>query len=320
MNFKNLPPHLTQSHEWGIFKTKMRTPAIQVKGVQFTIHKLPFFPFNVAYCPKCSPEKINWDNIKDSALSNNCAFVRFDVPNIPVSSNNYWKEWQRKFEKHCQKAPRDTFAKATIFIDLTKKDEEILAEMHPKTRYNIRLATRKGVKVETRYDSEAFKIFLQLQRETADRQGFFIHPDNYYKTLWKTFATKKMAHLLIASYDKKPAAAWCLLNFKGVLYYPYGGSSLKYKNTMASNLIGWEAIQLGKRLGCQLLDMWGITLNENENDPWYGFTRFKRGYGGQIIKFMDSYDLVIVDWVYHLFNLSYKIFWRFLRLKKMLLG
>jgi len=318
INLQSLPTHLTQSPEWGIFKTKMGTSAIQVDGIQFTLHKLPFLPFNIAYCPKSNPAKINWDKIKDSARRNHCIFIRFDVPNIPILSNNFWRKWQEEFAEHCQKAPRDTFAKATILIDLTKTNEKLLAEMHPKTRYNIRLAIKKGVKIEEKHDTGTLEIFLRLQQETASRQKFYIHSDNYYKTLWKILAPKGMAHFLIASYDGEPIVIWFLINFKSVLYYPYGGSSLKYKNMMASNLVGWEAIQLGKRFGCNLFDMWGITTNEDQNDPWYGFTRFKQGFGGQIIKFIDSYDLVINPLVYRLFNLSYKISWRFLRLKKLL--
>ncbi|MCG2686296.1 peptidoglycan bridge formation glycyltransferase FemA/FemB family protein, partial [Candidatus Parcubacteria bacterium] len=96
-------------------------------------------------------------------------------------------------------------------------------------------------------------------------------------------------------------------------------SSNQLKNYMASNLMMWEAIKLGKKLNCQLLDMWGAAPPDTDQaDPWHGFTDFKLKYGGQRVEFLDSRDLIINRPIYHLFNLADKIRWTLLNLKRKL--
>ena len=205
------------------------------------------------------------------------------------------------------------FATQTILLDLTKSEEELLAEMKQKTRYNVRLAEKKGVVVEERDDPEALDIFLKLQKETAKRQGFFVHPDSYYSTVWEVLRPKSMAHLLVAKVENTPVVAWLLLKYQDTFYYPYGGSSTEFKEYMASNLMMWEAIKLGKKLGCKVFDLWGAT--DDESDPWYGFTRFKLGYGGELVSFPGAYDLILNSLLYYPFILVDKLRWWFLKLR-----
>jgi len=110
-----------------------------------------------------------------------------------------------------------------------------------------------------------------------------------------------MARLLIATYNNKPLTAWMLLNFKDTLYYPYGGSSKLHPEVMANNLIAWEAIKLGKKLDCKNFDMWGaLDPNASTKNPWFGFHRFKMGYGGKLVEYIGTYDLVF-NWPIYLF-------------------
>ncbi len=292
--------HIVQSPEWGEVKTKIGTPAVLVGEIQFTLHKVPFLPFNVGYCPKVETEKIDWEQLKTVAKEHRCIFVKFE-PNQPFN--------------HLTIQPlrpsKPIFATQTILLDLTKSEEEFLADMKQKTRYNVRLAQKKGVVVEERDDPEALEIFLKLQKETAQRQGFFVHPDSYYRTVWEVLRPKDMAHLLVAKVENTPVVAWLLLKYGETFYYPYGGSSTEFKNYMPSNLMMWEAIKLGKRLGCKVFDLWGAT--DDESDPWYGFTRFKLGYGGELTTFPSAYDLVLNPLLYYPFILADKLRWWFLR-------
>ena len=304
--------HICQSPEWGEVKTKIGTPAVRVGDVQFTLHKVPFLPFNVGYCPKVDAEKIDWEELKEAGRKHRCIFVKIE-PNQPVGT-------QLLSTQRLGKA-KPIFATQTILLDLTKSEEELLAGMKQKTRYNVRLAQKKGVVVEDppkagRSDEEALEIFLKLQKETAKRQGFFVHPDKYYRTVWEVLHPKGMAHILIALVEQKtmnneqlttPLVAWMLLKYGETFYYPYGGSSEKFKNYMASNLMMWEAIKLGKRLGCKTFDLWGAT--DDESDPWYGFTRFKLGYGGQLVSSPGAYDLVLNSLLYWPFIWADKLRW-----------
>ena len=99
-----------------------------------------------------------------------------------------------------------------------------------------------------------------------------------------------------------------LLNFGDTLYYPYGGSSKSHPEVMANNLVAWEAIKLGKKLGLKNFDMWGaLGPNASPKDPWYGFHRFKNGYGGKLVEYIGTYDLVF-DWpIYIMFTIIDKL-------------
>lgn len=300
--------HICQSPEWGEVKTKIGTPAVKVGGVQFTLHKTPFLPFNVGYCPKVDVEKIDWEELKAVGKERNCIFIKIEpFESIKVLKCQGVKDRELRPSK-------PIFATQTILLDLTKSEEELLGGMKQKTRYNVRLAEKKGVVVEERDDPEALEIFLKLQKETAKRQGFFVHPDSYYQSVWEVLHPKDMAHLLIAKVENTPVVAWMLLKHQETLYYPYGGSSTEFKKYMASNLMMWEAIKLGKRLGCKTFDLWGAT--DDKSDPWYGFTRFKLGYGGQLVSFPNTYDLILKPVWYKIFILADKLRWRLLNLRK----
>ena len=191
-------PHICQSPEWGEVKTKIGTPAVRVGGVQFTLHKIPFLPFNIGYCPKVDPEKIDWEELKLTGKKHRCIFIKIE----PLASVN--ESMSQCVNGATLRRAKPIFATETILLDLTKSEEGMLAGMKQKTRYNVRLAEKKGVVVEERDNPEALEIFLKLQRETAKRQGFFIHPNNYYRTVWEVLRPKGMAYMLIASVKQPP--------------------------------------------------------------------------------------------------------------------
>ena len=190
--------------------------------------------------------------------------------------------------------------------------------MSSKTRYNVRLAARKEVVVKEESNEKGIEIFLKLQGETAKRQGFMLHAGEYYRKAWDILSKKRIARMMVAYYKNEPLTAWMLFVYGGTLYYPYGGSSVKHRNLMASNLMAWEVIKFGKKLGCTNFDMWGSSDPADTEDAWYGFTRFKLGYGGRPVEHIDSYDLVIDPIKYWAFVYIYKIFWLVMGVKKKL--
>ncbi len=301
--YDKLVTHVIESWEWGEARKTLGIPVLRygifekgklVKTFQITLHKIPFINKYVGYLPKGPlPDKELAEALKEIGHENNCAFIKLE-PNIEIS--NVKSQMSNIFLK----SPKPLFTKYNFVLDLTKSEQELLKNMHPKTRYNIRVAQKHGVKVEERNDDEAFKTYLRLYFETTKRQGYHGHNEIYHKKIWETLRDAGMARILIASLNKEPLTAWMLLNFKDTLYYPYGGSSKSRPEVMSNNLICWEAIKLGKKLGLRKFDMWGaLGPDANPNNPWFGFHRFKLGFGGKLVEYIGTYDLVF-NWPIYL--------------------
>jgi len=312
--------HIVQSPEWGDFKAKMGTPAVRAGKIQYTKHPIPLSNLFYAYAPRVNPFDIEWGELKKSLKENSCIAVNFDVPNVIALTDEAKKAEKLFKDKNCKLSPRSTFAKSNVIMDISKPEDDLLAEMHKKHRYNINYAERKGVTVRrSDGDEKNFGVFYSLLDETAQRQKYFIHGRNYYETLWEMLGPKgkKIAHILIAEHKGVPLTAWMVFTYDGVLYYPFGGSSEKQKNLQHSLAASWDAVKLGKELGCTTFDMWGAAeIPNNEDDPWFGFTQFKMRFGGKFIRYMDSYDFVINGPAYNLFNSANNLRWKLLNIIK----
>ena len=186
----------------------------------------------------------------------------------------------------------------TLLLDLNKTEDELLAEMHQKTRYNIRLAKKKGVKIEKIEDkAKAINIFSKLIKETSVRDKFTPHSDNYYQKILK--ALDKNVCLWVAKYEDKILVANIIVNFGDTVIYLHGASSNEHRNLMAPHLLQWEQIKWAKENGFQIYDFWGIS----ETDPrWAGFTRFKKGFGGHEKNLPGTSDLVYNQRAYKIYN------------------
>lgn len=312
MRTKNTHP--LQSLGWGEFREKTGVKVIKAEDLQITIHPIPHTKYKIGYLPK-GPE-INQkmlDKLLEIGKMENCIFIQLE-PNIEKdSAKNY------KFKSLFPSA-HPLFTKYTFVLDLTKSEEELLKDMHPKTRYNIRLAEKKGVKVLEDNSDKAFNEYLKITQETTTRQKFFSHTPSYHKIMWETLKEKNNkeleAHLLKAVYKNETLVTWILFILGDTLYYPYGASSSKHRETMASNLMMWEAIKFGKAKGLKNFDMWGaLGKNPDPKDSWYGFHRFKEGYGPKHIEFVGSYDFIINKNIYNFYKIADKIRWALLRFK-----
>jgi len=307
--------HIVQSPEWGEFKAQMGTSPVRVGDIQFTKHPIPFTPFYIGYAPKVNflIQKFSWTELKAVAKAEKCILIRFDVPNVlkPTYENQHVQKLLIDLRKRCKKSPKSTFPKHTVMMDISKTEDELISQMDQKTRYNVRLGARQGIEVRLENNEEAINIFSNLMNETAKRQGFLAHSKRYYEKVLEVLSSHNMANLLIAYHENKPLAAWMLFNYKNTLYYPYGASTADNRNLKASNLLAWEAIKYGKRLGCTQFDMWGAK-DDKSSDGW-GFTKFKLSYGGELVEFIDSYDFIINPLIYYPFNLAYGGFWKILK-------
>ncbi|QQG43710.1 MAG: peptidoglycan bridge formation glycyltransferase FemA/FemB family protein [Candidatus Daviesbacteria bacterium] len=301
--YNKLVTHVMQSWQWGEFRKSLGTKILkyglynknQLKtAFQITFHKIPLLNQYVGYLPKGPmPDKNLAQALKKIGQENNCAFIKIE-PNIELPATTYY------LPSDFHKSPKPLFTKYNFVLDLTKSEAELLQNLHPKTRYNIKVAQKHGVKVEERFDDEALDIYLRLYFETTKRQNYHGHTPTYHQAVWAKLKKEKMARFLIAFYQNEPLTAWMLINFQDTLYYPYGGSSKAHPEVMANNLVAWKAILLGKRLKLKNFDMWGaLGPNASLKDPWHGFHRFKQGYGGKLVEYIGTYDLVF-NWPIYL--------------------
>lgn len=306
--------HIMQTDEWGNFKTKMGTPAYKVDGIQYTKHKIPNTNFYYAYAAKTDPTKINWPNLKESLIQNNCFVINFDVPMVIKGSEEENKAINIFKDIGAIKSNKSTFTKNNVVLDISSSKNELLAKMKSKHRYNIKYAQKQGIVVKNIENQKELDTFYDLLQKTAKREGFLNHPKKYYETLWQELKPKNMVNLLIAYYKEQPLVAWFLMNNDGVLYYSYGGSSIEHRNKQPSSLVAWESIKLGKELNCHTFDMWGACKDlNNQNDPEWGFTNFKLRFGADFVEYMDSYDVVLNSFVYWPFRIFYPMVKWFLK-------
>lgn len=177
----------------------------------------------------------------------------------------------------------------TLILDLSKDLETILAGMHQKTRYNIRLAEKKGVTVKV---TSSFADAEELFKETSARAGIRMMNSDYYESLLKFFKDNPeiKASMYTAWHEGDVLAANLMVYYKDTAIYLFGASGSVKRNLMAPYLLHFQAIQDAKSAGYTKYDFWGV--EEDPNHPWYGFSKFKFGFGGTIIHYAGAYDYV----------------------------
>jgi len=293
--------HLLQTGEWGELKSAFVWKPVRIIsgniGVQILFRKLPL-GFTVAYIPKANFDGSLLPEIDSVCKSHHAIFLKFE----PDS-------WDSEFildppsfilSKHNIQPPR------TIIIDIRGSEDEILARMKPKTRYNIRLAEKKSVTVRAWNDIESF---YKMMLVTGGRDGFGIHSLEYYKRAFELFRPG-MCKLLVAEYDGKPLAALMVFARGRRAWYVYGASTDEERNRMPTYLLQWEAMKWAKARGCEDYDLWGVpdedevTLeanSESRHDGLWGVYRFKRGFGGELKRAAQALDRVynpLLYWAY----------------------
>jgi len=188
----------------------------------------------------------------------------------------------------------------TVQLDLRQSQDELLAAMKQKTRYNIRLAARKGVMVR-RGTRDDLGLLFRMYAETAERDGFIIRPLSYYRNAWGSFIEAGLACPLIAEYQGEALGAVILFAFGERAWYMYGASRDAHRDKMPNQLLQWEAICWARDQGASIYDMWGAPNEFVEQDPMYGVWRFKEGFGGQVVRHVGAWDRIISrpwHWVY----------------------
>jgi len=310
--------HPLQTSAWGDFRNAWGNTSKIVeykeghskKYLQVVFSKVPHTPFNIGVVFKGpAPTQEMFLELKKIGEAKNAIFIKLE-PNI--LEDRLDKRIKGLILRECKRGKR-FFTPETFYIDLTKSEDELMNGFASKTRYNIRLATRRGVKVKEDNSQKAFNTYLKLTLETASRQGFYAHSKKYHEIMWENLHTKQIrsnkkpiARLLTASYNGEILATWVVFVWKDFLYYPYGASSDKHKEVMANNLMMWESIKYGKSLGLTTFDLWG-------KEEGKGFTRFKEGYNPKVVKFIGSWDYVLNKQIYPVYKIAEAFRWFILK-------
>jgi len=301
--------HVLQSYEWGQFKAKYGWTPLRLlffeeedgvvqAAASILRRKLPYLPLCIMYVPKGPALDYSDDELlkrvlstlQDVARRHRAIFIKIDPdvcledPNHPdaqVVTTLESQGWQLSSEQ--------IQFRNTILLDLTQEEDELLKTMKSKTRYNIRLAGRRGVKVRLG-DLADLPLFYEMYVETSSRDEFIIRPFAYYRHAWQAFLEANLAHLFIAEYQGRPLAGLILFRFGNKVWYMYGASRALHRNLMPNHHLQWEAIRWAKAQGCTVYDMWGAPDIQDESDPLWGVYRFKEGFGGQFARHIGAYD------------------------------
>lgn len=299
--------HLLQTGEWGELKSAFGWKPVRIisgnSGAQILFRKLPL-GFTIGYIPKANVEQSIWHKIDSACKQNRAIFLKLEPDLWEDSLSEEFSKitnYQLRISRQNIQPPR------TIIVDIKDSEEEILARMKQKPRYNIRLAEKKGVTIRTWNNIESFHKMMLL---TGGRDGFGVHSLEYYKRAYELLHPKQKGELFVAEYEGKPLAALFVARNGNRAYYLYGASTDEERNRMPTYLLQWEAIKWAKAHGCEEYDLWGVpdadetTLEadfEARHDGLWGVYRFKRGFGGELKRAVQAMDRVynpLLYWAY----------------------
>lgn len=300
--------HLLQMGEWGELKKDFGWKPVRVVSgnvaAQILFRRLPL-GFTIGYIPKPLPgndlqSDEFWREIDSICKRNNAVFLKIEPDLWSDESPDSWCMTLR-VSPHNIQPPR------TIIVSIREDEEQILSRMKQKTRYNIRLAEKKGVTVRAWDDLDAFHRMMTV---TGQRDGFGVHTKDYYRRAYDLFHPKGACELLVAEYEGKPLASLMVFANGRRAWYVYGASNNEERNRMPAYLIQWEAIRWAKARGCEEYDLWGVpdedeeTLEaqfETRREGLWSVYRFKRGFGGEIKRAAQALDRVynpLLYWAY----------------------
>lgn len=300
-----------QSWDWGAFQQTVGKEALRVQifdtdgnihtQAQGLVHRLPLGISYVSFQRIPQMDREAFGALADFLRNRSMAFMHLEpTGSIPALSELTVQA------RHRQPGQ-------TLLLDLSVSEDELLSAMHAKTRYNIRLAGRKGVRVEEKKDSD---LFWRLNEETSARDAFKTHDRAYYARM----LDQPEVIQLNAYHEDEPIASNICVRFGDRFTYLHGASANSHRNLMAPYLLQWHGMRRAKALGCSEYDFWGIAppiaeesqakktcfheLCWDVNHPWTGITRFKAGFGGRAVIYPQAIDVALRSWQYRLYRLA----------------
>ena len=338
-------PHFLQTYEWGQVKAKYgwvpyyalwtedgkfsvssnyQLPITNVIAASLILKRTALRRFSIFYAPKGplmdwtneSLRKRVLDDLQSFAKKQGAIFLKLDPDvvlgrGVPVSEDEVTENSGQAVRSDLKRrgwveSSDQIQFRNTVMVDLSASEEDILMRMKQKTRYNVRLAEKKGVTVRVG-TVEDLPALYKMYAETSVRDGFVIRDEEYYMTVWKLFMQDAVngqpsAVPLIAEVDNEPVAAIFLFMFAGRGYYVYGMSRDKHREKMPTYLLQWAAMKHAKAHGCLTYDLWGAPDVFDESDSMWGVYRFKEGLGGDVVRTLGAYDFAPNKFWYSMYS------------------
>lgn len=321
------PASFLQSWEWGEFNQKILANEVQrwaifdkneLRIILMLIKKPIAADKYYYYCPRGLIWQKEYRDKRVALYGNLIKKVKTELKDAvflrtcpPTEFKNYMYGFMQRFGFTKPKILIHTKEPGkTLVLDLTQSEEKLLADMHHKTRYNIRLAEKRGIKVKEMNKMTKLNdigILYNLLKQTAKRNKIHIYSKDYYAKLINYFTDNKTdieLKLYVADYKNKPLSAAIAIYFGKTATYLHGASSNEYRELMPNHLMQWTIIKDAKAAGMETYDFWGISEKDRH---WKGITRFKKGFGGRTITFLGTWDYVLNGRWYRIFRIL-KIF------------
>ncbi|MCP4167151.1 MAG: peptidoglycan bridge formation glycyltransferase FemA/FemB family protein [Chloroflexi bacterium] len=292
--------HVLQTSHWAALKAPTwssehylwGSPEQPDSAATILTRRLGRLPIRIQYVPKgpvtTDPgqwqDRLSW--LEQHAASSGALFIKID-PDIDEESEIGQHVVGNLGRRGWVFSREQIQFRSTVVSDLSAEEDVLLAEMKQKTRYNIRLAGRKGVQVRI---SDDYVTFYQLYAQTAARDGFLIRPQDYYQTVMPRMQGNGLGQLLLAEVEGEAVAGLFLFRLGATAWYFYGASSNAHRKLMPNYLLQWEAMRWAKDHGCSRYDWWGAPDERVETDPMWGVYRFKEGFGGRYRRWIGAWD------------------------------
>ncbi len=324
--------HLLQTAAWGELKAEFGWDVNRVVvgdvGTQVLFRPLPL-GFTLAYIPKgpvggslevkppedgtssdCTQNSWAdlWPAIDELCRTRKSVFLKVEPDLLEFAGSNSGDGSHDSQPHGFRLGPHNVQPKRTLVVDISGDEERVLSQMKQKTRYNIRLALRKGVVVRPSSDLDTFH---RLMTETGRRDAFGVHSLDYYRRAYELFHPRGECELLLAEFKGEPLAALMVFLHGSRAWYFYGASANQHRERMPTYILQWEAMRWAKDHGCSQYDLWGVpdadenTLEANftkrSNGLW-GVYRFKRGFGGQLFRAAGPWDRVYMPLPYAFYH------------------
>jgi lipid II:glycine glycyltransferase (peptidoglycan interpeptide bridge formation enzyme) len=315
--------HMLQCAAWGELKSAFGWQAERVglrSGERLTACALVLYRrlplgFQLAYVPKgplVDPDDETACRTLFDALHRHCRARRAVLLKIEPEQ---WEEtradpWTRALLRHgFVPSVQSIQPRRTILVDLSGDEAAILKRMKSKTRYNIRLAGRKGILVHEG-GTDDLPAFTRMMAATSERNAFGVHTPAYYERAFAAFAPQDMVHLFMATFEGQPVAGVMVFACGSRAWYAYGASSNEHRNKMPTYAVQWAAIRWARARRCHSYDLYGVPDADEEtleagfqgrSDGLWGVYRFKRGFGGQLVRSVGALDYVYnrpLYWLY----------------------
>lgn len=323
--------HILQTQEWGDIKSQFgwsphqevwqSAPGevyacAQVLTRQVTISRIKF-PLRVMYVPK-GPILRDWhdrdqrnqvlNKLKTLARQQSAIFIKID-PEVE------WGRGENEGEVNADAGEVSAVLTAsgwissheqvqfrnTMVIDLSLEPDQLMSRMKQKTRYNVRLAARRGVSIRKGELSDLEPLY-KMYAETSLRDGFAIRHREYYLTVWRTFIDRGLAEPLIAEVNGDAVAGLIVFRFAGRAWYMYGMSTAMHREKMPNYLLQWKAMLSAKEAGCRVYDLWGAPDKFEQDDSLWGVYRFKQGLGAEVVRYIGAWDLPLNHSLYRFYT------------------